>query len=59
MINSNFYKFLEAVKYLHFSADANIAIGNLMAPAEIYYVINATEKSFDEVISAHNLNGEV
>jgi hypothetical protein len=55
MINQNYYKYLEAIKYLYTTADIMAKAGVLTAPSEIYFAINAVEKSIDELIEHYGL----
>jgi hypothetical protein len=55
MINQNYYKYLEATKYLYTTADIMAKAGVLTAPSEIYFAINAVEKSIDDLIEHYGL----
>lgn len=53
MINYNFHKYLEAIKYLYHTSDINTKAGILTAASEVYSVINGTEKCFTELSEEH------
>lgn len=52
MINRNYVNFLKAIIYLYQTSFASIQAGVLMAPTEVYTVINSVKKSFDEATVA-------
>lgn len=51
MMNQNYYKYLEALKYLYTTSDVMVKAGVLTAPAEIYFTINEVEKSIDDLMA--------
>ena len=55
MINSNFYKFLKALEYLYKTSNLSVQTGQLTAPNEVYFAVNAVMKSFFELIEEYKL----
>lgn len=48
MINKNYLNFLKAIIYLYQTSSISTRAGVLMAPTEVYDVINSVKKSFDD-----------
>ena len=52
MINRNYLNFLKAMTYLYQTSSMSIRSGALMAPTEVYSVINSVKKSFDDATAS-------
>jgi hypothetical protein len=55
MINQNYYKYLEALKYLYATSDIMVRAAVLTAPSEVYFAINEVEKSIDDLMKHYGL----
>lgn len=56
IINNNFYKFLEAIKFLYSTSSISTNSGYLTAPGRVYYAISAVEDCFNELMSIYKLH---
>ena len=52
IINRNYFNFLKAIIYLYQTSSTSVRAGVLMAPSDVYQVISAVKKSFDDATAS-------